>query len=474
MAQVNPSKNGLPAYISLLGDGRYMANIPLGRDADTGVHKYARPKSRDLDEVIKRRDEVLAKLKAGDKVGPREAVKTTGEWATHCLENIVGAERSAATYDNYKWVTNTLIRNAPKGVKPLGPIPFPQLTIERMEQWRTDLERAGVGIPSINYAIARLRYMYSVALKRQMPGITQNRAQLVTKLKLKKTTPYVGSPAETRAMIEAAGEDYMASVIQVATDAGLRRSEICGLQWGDINWDDGTLTLRRHVVASGDKSIGQRATRIIPGTKESDGEEETVQISDRALAMLRQTKDILGFLGRSWKAGATIGTRRAAATKDEADWNRGYDATRNRARRRAAGLRPMPSNQAIYVTDARARTGIPYAIPSNPTADDAFVWPSADGTLMEPSSLGNWFAKVAELAGIKGKTLHDMRHDCATFMIGAGEPISVVAAQMRHKDASITASTYVHLLKDQEKRARNTFNALWSAVYADEETAQAV
>lgn len=428
----------LPTGIYLLADGRYMAKVAIGTDPDTGAIKFARPKSPSLDVVIERRREILDRLKTGEKVGgPREKTLTTAEWAQHWLESVVGAKRSASTYDNYRWCINALLVKAPKGVRSIGPIPFRELTTQRIEEWRNALERAGVGIPSINYGIRCLRAMYNVALARPEMGVSANRAAAVDKLPELPKTPYVGDPSETRRMIEAAGEHYMASLIQVATDAGLRRSEICGLQWGDIDFAQGTLTLRRHVVASGDQGAGHRVTRIIPGTKESGGKPEEVQVSDRALAMLLQTRDRLAFVGKSWKGG----TR----------------------------------SEALYVANARARTGTAYVIPTDPTAPDAFVWPAADGDIYQPTSLGNWFSALARKAGITtGKTLHDMRHDCATFLIGRNEPITVVARQMRHRDASITASTYAHLLKGQEMRARASFNSLWNEVYSDEETAVAV
>ena len=459
--------------IYLLADGRWMAKIPY-TDPDTGKTKFFRPKSPSLDVLLKRQAEAQHKKQEGEQIGGREErPMTTSEWAAHYLEHVVRPKATAGSYDSYKSCISRLIDRAPKGVAPIGPIPFKLLTSKKIEEYTAALLAAGVGAPSVNTLISRLRSMYYAAMRRPEMGIKYNRAAIVEKEEEIRKDPWVGDPKETRLLIELAGEDYRASIIQVATDAGLRRSELCGLQWGDIDWDNHSITLRRHVVASGSQRLGERATRIVPGTKESKGQPEgPLFLSDRSMAMLRDTRDRLVFLGRSWTPGV--------ATK------------------------------AIYVKSPKARTGTPYVIPANPVADDAFVWPgmgsissqkpgavrntsttracaarrvNPDGAVYEPTSMGNWFAALvtrAQLPPQNGatKTLHDLRHDCATFLInglgGKVVPLPLVANIMRHKDSSVTASVYSHLLKSKEQDGRVSFNAIWAATYADEEAAAAV
>jgi integrase len=36
----------------------------------------------------------------------------------------------------------------------------------------------------------------------------------------------------------------LATIITLAALTGMRRGELCGLQWSDINWDESTLTVR--------------------------------------------------------------------------------------------------------------------------------------------------------------------------------------------------------------------------------------
>ena len=53
--------------------------------------------------------------------------------------------------------------NAPKGVPPIGVIPFCRLDADRIEKYVEALREAGTGAPSINYMLSRLRAMKKAA-----------------------------------------------------------------------------------------------------------------------------------------------------------------------------------------------------------------------------------------------------------------------------------------------------------------------
>ena len=49
---------------------------------------------------------------------------------------------------------------------------------------------------------------------------------------------------------------------------------------------------------------------------------------------------------------------------------------------------------------------------------------------------------LAKRLGFVGLRLYDMRHNCASHMLAAGRPITEVAAQLGHSDASTTLRHY--------------------------------
>jgi len=63
----------------------------------------------------------------------------------------------------------------------------------------------------------------------------------------RRSIPRVLSVHDTRVVLKELTEPYRTMVL-IAACLGLRASEITGLQWGDFNWEELTLLVRRSVV----------------------------------------------------------------------------------------------------------------------------------------------------------------------------------------------------------------------------------
>ncbi len=75
----------------------------------------------------------------------------------------------------------------------------------------------------------------------------RNPIDLVRQRGGRRCIPRVLTPGEIRLLLEQLAEPYHTMVL-VAACLGLRASEIMGLQWGDFNWEDLTVLIRRGVV----------------------------------------------------------------------------------------------------------------------------------------------------------------------------------------------------------------------------------
>ena len=71
--------------------------------------------------------------------------------------------------------------------------------------------------------------------------------------------------------------------INLAADSGARRGELCGLQWGDINWTSGAVTIRRNLQYT--------ATAGVYETTPKNGKTRVVDIGPETLALLRQLQN---------------------------------------------------------------------------------------------------------------------------------------------------------------------------------------
>lgn len=71
--------------------------------------------------------------------------------------------------------------------------------------------------------------------------------------------------------------------INLAADSGARRGELCGLQWQDIDWTAGTITIRRNLQYTPHKGVY--------ATSPKNGKQRTVDIGTDTLALLRQLRE---------------------------------------------------------------------------------------------------------------------------------------------------------------------------------------
>ncbi len=59
------------------------------------------------------------------------------------------------------------------------------------------------------------------------------------------------SPAELRSFLDLITDEALAPLFRVAAMTGMRRGEVCGLKWSDIDLDTGAITVLRQVTALG-------------------------------------------------------------------------------------------------------------------------------------------------------------------------------------------------------------------------------
>lgn len=409
--------------------GKFLVKAPNGRDElDRLTYKRYGPFA-DLADAIEARDKHLASqidLKRDSlPLGRQAKAKTLAEWADHWLNVIVYQANSTGSYHRYR-------SSFERHVLPLlGRIALVDLTKMRVQKWQQELEQQGIGRPSINYALVRLKTCLEAALDETSIGLKANVARKVKPLTESSEDDYEGHPDDYPVIIAALAGDYREQLPQIGVDTGLRRSELAGLHWGDVDLPGRKLTLRWHLVTSGNND--ERITRFVPGTKTNQEGKiilEVVHLTNRAVAAFQAHRERLlahKLATKSWVAG-TVDT-------------------------------------AMYVATKNDRSGRPYVVPQNPVADDALVFPSRDGTSWDPDIMGDWFAEKCRSVGVN-KTLHGLRHDCGSFQIAAGVPITVVSKHLRHASVDITARTYAHMLRGAERQGADALDTLWASLDA--------
>jgi integrase len=200
------------------------------------------------------------------------------------------------------------------------------------------------------------------------------------------------SKAEVRKFLAKASSDRLHVAWRLSL-YGLRRGEVLGLRWSDIDLRAGTLTVNQaRVLVEYRVRIDEPKSRNGKRTLPLDGDLVA------ALTSLRKRQ-----LDESIIAGAAYRSRLA-----ELDWYQGGE----------------------------------YVI-----TDEA-------GTPVHPEWYSDEFGRLLRRAGLRRITLHDSRHTTLTLMEHAGVPISIISKWAGHYDSAFTQKTYVHASEEDLQRGQ--------------------
>lgn len=110
------------------------------------------------------------------------------------------------------------------------------------------------------------------------------------------------------------------------------------------------------------------------------------------------------------------------------------------------------SERTIYLPDDLRRELIDLQLASKFSQDGDPVFASSNGTpLGHRNVTRRGWEPARDLACLKGVSFHDLRHAAASRLIAARLDDDLVAAQMGHRDSTVTRRVYSHLFDAPEK-----------------------
>jgi integrase len=171
---------------------------------------------------------------------------------------------------------------------------------------------------------------------------------------------------------------------------GMRRGEVLALRWSDVDFDGGTLSVRRSAVLVKNKGAGEL---IVVGTPKS-GKARVVDVDPQTLAALRAY--------RLERAGLSLALVRDSALV-------------------LSRLDGEPLHPERFSRTFRGRVR------------DA--------------------GKALAAGAVPDIRLHDMRHTHATLLLAAGTPVKVVSERLGHASAVITLGVYAHVTPGMQREA---------------------
>jgi integrase len=317
----------------------------------------------------------------------------------------------------------------------LGPRRLAQLRPEHVQAWLSALERDGVTAARRVYLRSMLRNTLNTAMRWRL--VVRNAAALVDAPRVVSHEIKPLAPDQAQQLIQTVKGDALEGLVTVALSCGLRRGEMLGLQWVDVDLEAGTLQVRRALQRFGGDAATRRPLlaeqlRIRTALKgEGVSDEERRELRQELATVLGKLKAIKTSLHivepKSARSRRTITLPAVAVTALRAHRVRQLET------RLAAGGRWQ---------------------------EGGFVFTSGIGTPIEPRRITREFRALLTRAGLPPIRLHDLRHSCATLLLAQGVSPRVVMEMLGHSQVSLTLNTYSHVLPTLQQDAARKMDAI--------------
>ncbi len=259
-------------------DGRYEGRYVIGK-TQTGKTRFGYVYARQYAEVRR-----LLIQKKSERLGQSELKTsvhqgTLEDWMKYWMENELLGSVKASSYQTY---LNQMNRHLLPG---LGRYALSQLTPGIVYDFVEALRKKGLASNTMK-GIFRL---FSAAMRFAFEeGVIQkNPCRKIRILGEESAEQRVLSREEQEQLrVEALSENDIPTLLSLYT--GMRLGEVCALKWADINWERGTITVRRTVQrVSQMKSINGKKTLLIIGTPKSTRSHRVLPVPAFVLARLK-------------------------------------------------------------------------------------------------------------------------------------------------------------------------------------------
>ena len=361
-------------------DGRYEGRYVLGRTKG-GRTKFGYVYGYQYGEV---KDKLLLiKATLIRRRGPNALCgEAFGEWAEEWWKRELTGRIKASSWQTYR---NILSRHLAPA---LGKCRLGEITAETIGALIRKLEVQGLAGSTIRGIVRMLNSILRGAEEEGL--IAQNPCRRVRIPSKEAEKQRVLTRKEQRALQEKAREaGEIPTLLSLYT--GMRLGEICGLKWEDVNWEQGTIQVRRTVQRLGSRCRdapgecaasfrGSRRTALHVDTPKSASAVRVMPVPRFLLEMLREMQVV-------------------QAERGEGEYIFG-------------GKRPA-----------------------------------------EPRTVQRRFQGLARKAGITGVHFHSLRHSFATRLLELGTDMKTVSELMGHSSVRTTLEFYAHSLIESQRQA---------------------
>ena len=260
-------------------------------------------------------------------------------------------------------------------------IKLSELKAMELQQFYNDKYNSGLTGNTIKHYHANIHKALKYAVK--MDLLNSNPADKVELPKIEKFKANFYNKEELDKLFEAFKGDRLELVVNIAAYYGLRRSEVLGLKWDVIDFDNKTIKICRKITSQHGVGTGHEEIRVEDELK-TEASVRTLPLIPHIEKMLKQRRFLEIHYSKLLKSG----------------FDRTYDG---------------------------------------------FGCRDNYGKLITPNFVSQHFRIVIENHNLKLLRFHDLRHSCASLLLANGVSMKAIQEWLGHSTFNVTANFYSHL-----------------------------
>ncbi len=357
-------------------------------EMEDGKRKYFYAKSQQ--KVLEKLDAAREEKRRGTLViAPQQ---TVAQYLAYWLEHTVKDTVRPRTYERYEAIVRLHI------VPVFGKVKLQALTPQHVQTLKSKKLKEGLSPTTVSAIHEMLHKALDDAIK--MGLIARNVCEVVSppRKQHKEITPLTAE--QSRRLLDAARGHPQEVLFVLALATGMRRGELLGLKWQDINFTTGVLQVRRALSRLPTQMGRERGDLYIEAEPKTRSGRRSIALPRFAAEALKQHR------------------------------------IRQEAIRRAAGD-AWEAHDYVFCT--------PLGTHLNP----------GYGVLVQLKVL-------LKKAGLPDVRFHDLRHSAATLLLSKGVHPKVVQEILGHSEISMTMDIYSHVLPTMQREAMDRLNQEFS------------